>query len=110
MIEPVEVRSDEIDARWQRQTANILLQKPDALSVSVAIAPRLPEHVRRFVNCKYWHSPAPIQVTGKQSRAAPNVGRGAKANPVPPHQPFERIPETQKEREADCAVVNRCNS
>jgi hypothetical protein len=72
----------------------------------VAIAPRLPEHVGRFVNCKYWHFPAPIQVTGKQSRAAPNIGHGAKANPVPPHQSFEGIPKTQKKREADSAVVD----
>jgi hypothetical protein len=105
MIERVEIRRDEIDARWQRQTANILLQKADTFAA--AIAPRLPQHVARSINRKHRHPPRAIQVTCEQSRAAPDVGRGAKANPVPSHQPFEGIPDAQKKREADRAIVNR---
>jgi hypothetical protein len=105
MIERVKVRCNEIDGRGQRKATNVLLEK--ANTRAPAIAARLAEHRSRFINGVNRHSPAAIQVTSEQSCTASDVRHRAKANPVPPHQPFEGIPDTQKKRQTHSAIVNR---
>jgi hypothetical protein len=99
MIQRVEVRCGELNSAGKPEVPYIL--QKEANTAIATIGNRRLQHCRRAVHADHRDAVAAGKPAGKQTRAAPQVHRRAKAQPVAAHELFEGRPQTAEKTTPD---------